>query len=256
MTVSRIAASLAAGAIATLAVTAQAASPADTRNVVIVPGAFVDGSGWHVVHDILAHKGYHVTVVQTPHASLDEDVAATRKILFQQFGKVVLVGNGVGGTVISNVGTGDKVKALVYVAALVPEVGETSGLLAASVPAASSAASPIQTDFSGYQFFRRDRFHDDFAADLTVNRSDFMAASQVPLSQVFMGTPSWFAVWHKKPSYAVLATEDRLLAPELQRRMYQRAKAKVTEIKASHAVHISQPEEVARVIEQAAIENL
>jgi pimeloyl-ACP methyl ester carboxylesterase len=227
------------------------AAPAGATNIVIVPGAFVDGSGWRVVHDILFHKGYKVTVVQAPHNTLDDDVAATRKILFQQVGKVVLVGNGIGGTVISNVGTGNKVKAMVYVAALVPEVGETSALLLASMPAASHS---VKTDFGGFKFFDVAKFHDDFAADLAENRSNFMAASQVPVTNTTLGTPSWFAVWHKNPSYAVVATEDRVINPELQRWMYKRAHAKVTEIKASHAVHISQPEEVAKVIEQAARE--
>jgi pimeloyl-ACP methyl ester carboxylesterase len=237
--------------LAAPAFAAAPAAPAGAKNIVIVPGAFVDGSGWHVVHDILFHAGYKVTVVQTSHTTLDDDVAATRKILFQQVGNVVLVGNGIGGTVISNVGTGDKVKAMVYVAALVPEVGETSALLLASMPGASHS---VKTDFAGYKFFEAAKFHEDFAADLSENRSNFMAVSQVPVTSATLGTPSYFAVWHKKPSYAVVATEDRVINPELQRWMYKRAGAKVTEIKASHAVHISQPEEVAKVILQAARE--
>jgi pimeloyl-ACP methyl ester carboxylesterase len=235
----------------TLAGAAPAAA-AGVKNIVIVPDAFVDGSGWRVVHDILYHKGYKVTVVQAPHTTLDDDVAITRKVLFQQVGTVVLVGSGIGGTVVSNVATGAKVKALVYVAALTPEVGENSAQLLASMPAASTS---VKADMAGFHYLDAANFHDDFAADLAENRSNFMAASQVPVTNTTMGTPSWFAMWRNKPSYAIVATEDRLVNPDLQRWMYKRAGAKVTEIKASHAVYISQPEEVAKVIERAALEN-
>lgn len=239
-------------AAAAPAAAAPAPAPAkQLRNIVIVPGAFVDGSGWHVVHDILSQKGYKVTVVQTRNDSLDEDIALTRRILFQQFGKVVLVGSGVGGMVITHAGTGAKVKSLVYVAALVPEVGESSGQLIDANPAATRA---IQADFSGYQWFDRARFHEDFAADLTVNRANYMAASQAPISQVYLGTPAYSAVWHQKPSYAIVATRDRILNPDAQRMMYQRAHAKVVEMDASHVVYMSRPEEVANVIERAAVE--
>lgn len=232
-----------------------AAAPAarQLRNIVIVPGAFVDGSGWHVVHDILIQKGYKVTVVQTRNDSLDEDIALTRRILFQQFGKVVLVGSGVGGMVITHAGTGAKVKSLVYVAALVPEVGETSGQLINANPAATGA---IQADFSGYRWFDRARFHDDFAADLTANRANYMAASQAPISQTYLGTPAYAAVWHQKPSYAIVAAKDRILHPDAQRMMYQRAHSKIVEMEGSHVVYMSRPEEVAAVIERAASETL
>jgi pimeloyl-ACP methyl ester carboxylesterase len=225
-------------------------APAKNINVVIVPGAFVDASGWRTVHDILWLKGYKVTLVQPPHTSLDDDVAITRKILFQQVGPVVLVGHSVGGSVISIAGTGGKVKALVYVAALQPEVGETSAQLLGSMP---SPSNDVKTDKAGFMFLDRAKFHEDFAADVPANRTNFMAASQVPLTQATLGTPSWAAAWHDKPSYAVVATEDRALNPDLQRWMYKRAGSQVTEVKGSHAVYISQPEEVAKVIEQAAL---
>jgi len=221
---------------------------AAARNVVIVPDAYVDGSGWRTVHDILWLKGYKVSIVQAPHTTLDDDIAVTRKVVFQQVGGVVLVGSGIGGTVMSNVATGDKVTALVYVAALAPEVGETSAQLLAAMPAAGDA---VRVDRAGFHWLDKAAFHRDFAADLTPNRANFMAASQVPVTNTTMGTPSWFAMWHKKPSYAIVATEDRMVSPELQRWMYKRAGAKVTELKASHAVYVSQPEEVAKVIERA-----
>lgn len=232
-----------------VAANAAAPVPAGAKNIVIVPDAFVDGSGWRVVHDILYHKGYKVTVVQAPHTSLEDDVTATRKILFNQVGKVVLVGHGVGGTVISNAGTGGKVKALVYVAALQPEIGENSAHLQASIPAPGYS---VKTDWTGLKFFDTAKYHDDFAADVKENRTNFMAASQVPITHAHLYTPSTFAAWHDKPSYGIVATEDRVLNPDLQRWMYKRAGSKVTEVKASHAVYISQPEEVAKVIIDAA----
>ncbi|MGW8389933.1 alpha/beta fold hydrolase [Pseudoduganella sp. HUAS MS19] len=240
-----------------LAGAAHAAAPATStapvpiaKNIVIVPGAFIDASSWRVVHDILSLKGYKVSVAQLPHTSLDDDIAITRKAIFQQFGDVLLVGNGIGGTVMSNVATGSKVKGLVYVAGLMPEVGETSQQLLSSMPGASGDPKP---DRGGFQYFDAARFRADLAADLTPNRVNFMAASQVPVSNVLMGTPSWLAMWHQKPSFGIVTTQDRLVNPELQRWMYKRAGAKVTEIAASHAVQVSQPEAVAKVIEDAAL---
>ncbi|WP_028103172.1 alpha/beta fold hydrolase [Pseudoduganella violaceinigra] len=225
-------------------------APPIAKNIVIVPGAYIDASSWRVVHDILRLKGYKVTVAQLPHTSLDDDIAIARKAIFQQFGNVLLVGNGIGGTVMSNVASGDKVKGMVYVAGLAPEIGETSQQLLSSMPGASGDPRP---DRGGFQYFDAARFHAALAADLTPNRVNFMAASQVPVSNVLMGTPSWFAMWHQKPSFGIVATQDRLVNPELQRWMYKRAGAQVTEIAASHAVQVSQPEAVAKVIEDAAL---
>ena len=229
---------------------AEPASPAGAKNIVIVHGAFVDGSGWRVVHDILIHKGYHVSIVQQPHTSLDADVAATREILDQQVGPVVLVGHSSGGAVISIAGVRDKVKSLVYVAGLQPEVGESLSQLLGSMP---SPSDDVQATQDGHLFFDRARFNADFAADMTTNRTDFMAASQVPVTLASFKTQIWAAAWHSKPSYAIVASDDRALSPDLQRWMYARAGSKVTEIKASHAVYISQPEAVAKVIEDAAL---
>ncbi len=229
---------------------ADAPPPAGARNIVIVHGSFVDGSGWRVVHDILIHKGYKVTVVHQPATNLDADVAATREILDQQVGPVVLVGHSSGGAVIGIAGERDKVKALVYVAALQPEVGESLNQLLGSMPAPSN---DIHATRDGHLFVDRARFAEDFAADQTTNRTDFLAASQVPASSATFGARNWAAAWHKKPSYGIVATEDKALNPDLQRWMYQRAGSTVSEIKGSHTLYISQPEAVAKVIEQAAL---
>lgn len=232
-----------------LAQAADAPQPGTGKSVVIVPGSFVDGSGWRVVHDILTHKGFKVTVVHQGHESLAADVAEAREVLEQQVGPVVLVGHSSGGGVISIAGDRDKVKALVYVSALQPEVGENMAQLIGSMPAPSDDIKPSR---DGHLFFDRARFNADFAADLTTNRTDFMAASQVPATAALFGGTVWAAAWHKKPTYAVVSTEDRALSPDLQRWMYARAGSRVSEIKASHAVYISQPEAVAKVIEEAA----
>jgi pimeloyl-ACP methyl ester carboxylesterase len=243
-----IAMALAAPLVASAADAAKP-QPSTGKSVVIVPGSFVDGSGWRVVHDILIHKGYKVTVVHQGHESLAADVAEAREVLEQQVGPVVLVGHSSGGGVISIAGDRDKVKSMVYVSALQPEVGENMSQLLSSMPAPSN---DVKQTRDGHLFFDRTKFNADFAADLTTNRTDFMAASQVPATTALFGGTVWAAAWHKKPTYAVVSTEDRALSPDLQRWMYKRAGSKVTEIKASHSVYISQPEAVAKVIEDAA----
>jgi pimeloyl-ACP methyl ester carboxylesterase len=219
-------------------------------NIVIVPGSFVDGSGWRVVYDILSQKGYHVTIAQQPHTSLDDDVAATRELLDQQVGPVVLVGHSSGGAVASIAGARQKVRALVYVAALVPSEGESLAQLVGSMPAPSSSVKPTQ---DGHLFVDRARFGFDVGGDLPNNRTDFMAASQVPATTATFQTQIWAAAWHDKPSFGIVATDDRALNPDLQRWMYRRAGAAITEVKASHLVYVSQPDQVAKVIEQATL---
>ncbi len=243
---------LAALALATpmWASAADATPPAGAKNIVIVHGSFVDGSGWRVVHDILIHKGYNVTVVHQPATNMDEDIAATRLVLDQQTGPVVLVGHSSGGAVIGMAGERDKVKALVYVAALQPEVGESLTQLLESMPAPSN---DIHATRDGHLFVDRAKFGEDFAADQTRNRTDFLAASQVPATTTTFGARTWAAAWHHKPSYGIVATDDKALNPDLQRWMYKRAGSVVTEIKGSHTLYISQPEAVAKVIEQAAL---
>ena len=224
--------------------------PAGAKNIVIVPGAFVDGSGWRVVHDILIHKGYTVSVVQPRIDTLANDVELTREQIRKQDGPVVLVGHSYGGAVITEAGNRDKVKALVYVAGVVPDVGESLSQLAASMRAPSN---DIVSTRDGQLFFNEAKFGEDFAGDLTSNRTNFMAVSQRAANASAFGATMQVAAWHDKPTWAVVATEDRALSPDLERWMYKRANAKVTEIKASHVVYISQPEAVAKVIEEAAL---
>jgi pimeloyl-ACP methyl ester carboxylesterase len=220
------------------------------KNVVLVPGAFVDGSSWRSIHDQLWLKGYKVTVVQLPHTTLEADIAATREEINAQDGPVVLVGHDSGGAVISAAGTSDKVKALVYIAALQPEVGESVAQLAATKPADNQA---MRTTPDGRVFIETKQFRDVYAADLPPNRTNFMAVSQFKVPQALLGTPVASAAWHSKPSYAIVASDDRVLNPDLQRWMYKRAGSHVTEIKASHALHLSKPEAVAQVVVDAAL---
>lgn len=233
-----------------LASAAAPATPAGIRNIVIVHGAFTDGSGWRVVHDTLSLKGYKVTVVQEPLTALDTDVAAAREVIDAQDGPVVLVGDSYGGSVITVAGANAKVKSLVYVAAYQPEVGESVTKLTGSMP---QPTDDIRSTADGRLYFDPARFGADFAGDLISNRTNFMAMSQVRASAAAFDAPATAAAWHDKPSYAIVATDDRVLNPDLQRWMSKRAGSKVTEVKASHAVYISQPEAVAKTIEDAAL---
>ncbi len=240
---------LAMPALALAATPADPAAPPGAKHIVLVHDAFVDGSGWRVVHDILIHKGYDVSVVQLAHNSLGEDETVVHERVSLQQGPVVLVGHGYGGVVISEAGARSKVKALVYVAGMVPDAGEGVNQLNASM---KPAATSIRSTRDGHLYIDPAKFNADYADDIKTNRTDFMAASQVPVaSSVFAGN-IWTAAWHDRPTYGIVATEDRILNPDLQRWMYKRAGAKVTEIKASHAVNVSQPEAVAQVIEEAA----
>jgi pimeloyl-ACP methyl ester carboxylesterase len=211
----------------------------------------VDGSGWRAVYDILTKDGFHVTIVQEPLTGLAEDVDATKRVIDQQTGPVVLVGHSYGGSVITEAGADPKVSALVYVAALQPDTGEASGQLmskfAAPMRVATNRATPDK-----YFFIPPAKFRETYAADVPAPEAQFMADSEQQLAQKAMGAPLSVASWHNKPSYAILTTQDHVISPELQRWMYQRSGAKVTEVPASHAVFVSQPEAVARVIEAAA----
>lgn len=240
---------LALAALAAPALATAAEAPPAPVNIVIVHDAFTDGSGWRVVHDILIHKGYHVKVVQESLTTLDEDVAATREAVRAADGPVVLVGHGYGGSVITVAGARDKVKALVYVAAVQPDVYENMAQLVGSMPAPSD---DIRSTRDGHISFDSAKFGQDYAGDLSTNRTDFMAVSQPWATRAAIDGSAYAVAWHDKPSWGIVATEDHALSPDLQRWMYNRAGSKVTEIKASHAVYISQPEAVAAVIEQAA----
>jgi pimeloyl-ACP methyl ester carboxylesterase len=224
------------------------------KDVVIVHGALADGSGWRAVYEILNKDGFHVTIVQEPLTGLAEDVEATKRVIDQQTGPVVLVGHSYGGSVITEAGNDPKVSALVYVAALQPDKGEASGQLMSKFAAPNDAmrAATNRTTPDKYFFIPAAKFRETYAADVPAAEAKFMSDSQQQLAEKAMGAPLTEAAWHDKPSYAILTTKDHVISPELQRWMYQRSGAKVTELAASHAVFVSQPEAVARVIEAAA----
>jgi pimeloyl-ACP methyl ester carboxylesterase len=217
-------------------------------NIVLVHGAFVDGSGWRAVYDLLVADGYRVAVVQTPNLSLAGDVAATRRVLDVLDGPAVLVGHSYGGAVITEAGTHDKVAALVYVTAFVPDEGESVQALGGhpGVP-----GSPIVPFDAGFLVQDRDTFHGSFGADLSPADAAFLADSQVPWSTDAMAAPVSAAAWRHKPSWYLIATEDRMIPPAAQRTMAQRAGATTVEVAASHAVYMSQPDAVADLIRQA-----
>jgi pimeloyl-ACP methyl ester carboxylesterase len=243
---------LATTALSLLAgVTAAHAAPANAvKDIVLVHGAFADGSGWKPIADILRKDGYKVHIAQPPETSFEEDVTSVTRILDQLEGLAVLVGHSYGGAIITEAGNNAHVKNLVYVAALQPDTGESAGQLLASKPAAGTSIVPSK---DGFLTILPDHFRADFAADLPANLTDFMAAAQIPLSVKAASTPIKAAAWRSKPSYAIVATGDRAINPDLERTMYARSKSTTTELTASHAVYISQPHAVAKVIEQAAV---
>jgi pimeloyl-ACP methyl ester carboxylesterase len=224
------------------------------KDIVIVHGALVDASGWRAVYDILSKDGFHVRIVQEPLTGLAEDIDATKRAIDQQTGPVVLVGHSYAGSVITDAGADPKVSALVYVAALQPDAGETSGQLLSkfaapndTMRAATNRATPDK-----YFFILPAKFRETYAADVPAPDAQFLADSQQQLAEKALGAPVSAAAWRIKPSYAILTTQDHVISAELQRWMYQRSGAKVTEVSASHAVFISHPDAVARVIEAAA----
>ena len=233
---------------------AQAETKPAAKDVVIVHGALVDASGWRGVYDILSKDGFHVTIVQEPLTGLADDVEATKRAIDQQTGPVVLVGHSYAGSVITEAGADSKVSALVYVAALQPDVGEPGGMLMQKFAAPNDAMRAAKNRANADQFFYLPpaKFRETYAADVPEAEAQFLADSQQQLGQKAMGAPATVAAWHNKPSYAILTTEDHMISPDLQRWMYKRSGAKVTEIAASHAVFLSQPDAVAKVIETAA----
>jgi len=228
------------------ATTAKAQSPT-VKNVVLVHGAFADGSGWRGVYDILTKKGYNVAIVQIPLTSLKDDVAATQRVLDRLDGPTVLVGHSWGGAVITEAGNDPKVVSLVYVAAFVPDAGESAGQWATSVPPAPENGI-IAPEKDGFFFYNKAKFHAGFAADLSKEESDFMEASQVPIAASSFGAQITKAAWKTRPSFAVLTTQDKSILPEIQTKMYKRANSTVTELKSSHVGFISHPAAVADVI--------
>ena len=238
-------------ALATMAIAlATAAFPAhaQVKSVVLVHGAFADGSGWKPVADILQSHGYSVRVVQVPETSFAADVAATRRVL-DKAGPCVLVGHSYGGMIITETGTHPDVKALVYVAAMQPDVGESLSDLAGKMPAAAKSIGPVG---EGFLAVNPDAFPDDFAADAPKEVARFMAISQVPVSGEALHAKATVAAWKQKPSYAVIPMQDRMINPDLERFMAKRAQSQVIELPGSHAIFLSHAREVAALIEKAA----
>ena len=221
------------------------------KNVVLVHGGFVDGSGWEGVSNLLTARGYNVSIVQNPTTSLAADVAATNLVLDEQDGDVVLVGHSYGGVVITEAGRHPKVKRLVYITAFAPDAGESVSSLIANPPPGASVP-PILPPKDGFLFLDKARFAASFAADVELEKADFMARSQVPWGlEALEGTVTTPA-WKTKPSFYLVATEDGMIPPPAQRMMARRAGAMVREAAGSHAIYVSKPDPVAGIIEAAA----
>jgi pimeloyl-ACP methyl ester carboxylesterase len=221
------------------------------RNIVLVHGGFVDGSGWQAVYNILTKDSYNVRVVQNPTLSLAGDVAATRRVIDAQDGPVVLVGHSYGGAVITEAGNDANVAALVYLAAFAPDQGESVNTLIADPPP-GAAVPPILPPQDGFLLLDREKFPASFAGDLPAEQAAFMADSQVPWGVDALGGSITDPAWRTKPSWYLVTTEDRMIPPPAQRAMSQRAGSTVVEVAGSHAIYVSQPATVAAVIEQAA----
>jgi pimeloyl-ACP methyl ester carboxylesterase len=226
-------------------------SESGARNVVLVHGGFVDGSGWQAVHDLLAKDGYRVAIVQNPTLSLADDNAVTRRVIDSLDGPVVLVGHSYGGAVITEAGTHDQVAALVYIAAFAPDKGESVNSLLAGFPA-DGPQPPILPPVDGFLFLDREKFPASFAADLPPEQAAFMADSQVPWGVNALGGAITEAAWRIKPSWYLVASDDHMIPPPAQRSMSERAGSTVAEAPGSHSIYLSQPAAVAALITQAA----
>ena len=219
-------------------------------SIVLVHGGFVDGSGWEPVYQILRKSGHGVTVVQNPTISLADDVAYTKRALDQQADEAVLVGHSYGGAVITEAGNHAKVAALVYIAAFAPDRGESVNTLIANPPP-GAPVPPILPPQDGFLFLDKNAFPESFAADVNPDLAAFMADSQVPWGVNALAGAITEPAWRTKPSWYLLTTQDRMIPPDAQRFMSQRANATVVETDASHAVYVSKPEPVAALIETA-----
>lgn len=224
---------------------------AEAITVVLVHGGFVDGSGWEGVYGILHQDGCHVAIVQNPTLSLADDVAATLRVVAAAAGPVVLVGHSYGGAVITQAGNDPRVKALVYIAAFMPDQGESVETLLAHAPP-GAPVPPILPPQDGFLLLDRKQFAAAFAADVPPHKASFMAASQVPWGMAALTGVVTAAAWRNKPSWYLLATDDHMISPVAQREMAMRAGAAVAEAAGSHAIYISQPHAVASLIRKAA----
>jgi len=222
-----------------------------STSVVLVHGGFVDGSGWQAVYDLLRLDGYRVSVVQNPTLSLEGDVAATRWVIDALDGPVVLVGHSYGGAVITEVGTHKNVAALVYITAFAPDKGESVNTLIADPPP-GAPVPPILPPRDGFLLLDRDKFGASFAGDLPAEQAAFMADSQVPWGVDALGGSITEPAWRTKPSWYLVATDDRMIPPPAQRAMSERAGSTVVQAPGSHSIYLSQPGAVAALIHEAA----
>jgi len=222
------------------------------KAIVLVHGGFVDGSGWEDVYKILKKDGYDVSIVQNSTVSLADDVAATRRVIDDQTKPVILVGHSYGGVVVTEAGNNPKVAGLVYIAAFAPDAGESVSTLIAN-PAPGAPVPPILPPQDGYLFLDKAKFAESFAADVEKGKAEFMANSQVPWGVGALGGAVSTPAWKAKPSWYLVATDDRMIPPVAQRSMSKRAGSIVVEVKGSHAVYVSQPAAVAALIEKAAM---
>ena len=221
------------------------------RNVLLIHGGFVDGSGWRAVYDLLKKNGYTVWIVQNPTTSLTDDIAATKRMLAAQNGPSILVGHSYGGVVITEAGNDPKVAGLVYIAAFAPDKGESVSSLIKNPPP-GAPVPPILAPKDGYLFLDRARFAVSFAADVTPAEAAFMADSQVPWGVAALEGAVTQPAWKTKPSWYLVASDDKMIPPDAQRAMSKRAGSTVVEVKGSHAIYVSRPREVAAIITKAA----
>ncbi len=219
------------------------------RNVVLVHGAFADGSGWRGVYDDLTSRGYHVSIVQNPLTSFADDVASTRRVLARQDGPYILVGHSYGGAVITETGTDPNAAGLVYVAAFAPDVGQSVGSLLAEIPPPGLI---VDTTPDGFGFVDMETFKDGTAGHTSDPDAPFLRDSQGPIAMSIFGTPVTQAAWRTRPSWSIVATQDRAIDPRLLRQMAERIGAETTEVEASHVPYFTRPHEVAEVIDRAA----
>ncbi len=218
--------------------------------IVLVHGGFVDGSGWEAVYRILRDDGYEVSIVQNPTASFADDVAATRRVIAEQKSPVILVGHSYGGAVITEAGNDPAVAGLVYITAFAPDRGESVGSLIKDPPP-GAPAPPILPPQQGFLMLDKARFAASFAGDVAPQKAEFMANSQVPWGLDALNGAVTQPAWRSKPSWYLVATDDRMIPPPAQRSMSKRAGSTVVEVKGSHAIYVSQPGAVAQLIEKA-----